>query len=80
MVYFCIIEELVTKTALVKFCDLKNNVFCYTEVEFTKDRPYFIELELPCFIQIFVMESTTLRFICLNMVLLRHNYKYLLVL
>lgn len=32
-----VIEELVTKAALVKFCDLENNVFCYTEIEFTKD-------------------------------------------
>lgn len=38
-----VIEELVTKTALVKFCDLENNVFCYTEVELTQDSPYFIE-------------------------------------
>lgn len=40
-----VIEEHVTETALVKFCDLENNVFCYTEVEFTKDSPYLIELD-----------------------------------
>lgn len=38
-----VIEELVTKMVLVKFCDLENNVFCYIEVELTKDSPYFIE-------------------------------------
>lgn len=48
-----VIEEHVTETALVKFCDLENNVFCYTEVEFTKDSPYFIELDHHVWITMF---------------------------